>query len=361
MLASRATRPVIISGVLLCLLFLLVLSPYSPAPDHITLPNLSTTLGRTPPIPNIVHYVILKKDADSVLHLKFEHFLSIYASLMYFKPTAIYIHTDHNASAVEEAAATGSKWTRIILNLPGVKANEVVSPTHANGTLISKVEHKSDFVRIDELYRTGGVYMDLDVLPLRDIKPLRNAGYRAVVGRQLHGRINNGIMLAQKEAALIYLMQREGPIIFNGGWETHSIKLITPIAERLVRIPNEVLIMDEVAFSPTAWTSNSFDALFAPHNETAVPWPAPQINDVEEEDPIERWESRNTRSKKWEMDFSATYLLHAYKARGHEAPGFEGVTVPYVLKRDSNYALAAWPVVRHALDHGVISEEDDEI
>jgi hypothetical protein len=215
----------------------------------------------------------------------------------------------------------------------------------------------SDFVRIDELYRTGGIYLDLDVVPLRDIKPLRYSGYRSIVGRQLHGRINNGVILAQKEAALTYLMQRESPTAFNGGWESHSIKLITPLAERLAAIPNEVLIMDERAFSPTSWTQQSFEALFAPHNETAVPVPE---QEDEVEDPIARWDSRVNPARKWEIDFSTTYLLHAYKARGYDIPGFVGITLPYILKRDSNYALAVWPVVKHALDHGIIVKGDDE-
>ena len=363
MFASRASRPVVISAIILAVIILFSLSPYSPTPSQITdqISSLPALSSKSAPIPNIVHYVILKKDEQSLLHLKFEHFLSIYASLIYFKPTTIFLHTDHNASTIKNAAASGDKWTRKILNLPGVKTNQVVSPIDANGTLIAKVEHKSDFVRINELYRTGGIYLDLDVLPLRDIKLLRNAGYRSVVGRQLHGGINNGVIMAQKGSALVYLMQREGPLVFNGGWETHSIKLITPIAERLVKIPGEVLIMDEKAFSPTSWREDSTDYLFAPHNETSIPDIEQDVEEVEQDDPIALWESRNSKTRKWEADFSATYLLHAYKGRGHDVPGFHGVTVPYVLKKDSNYALAAYPVVRHALDNGVIDEVDDEV
>ncbi|KAF2179430.1 glycosyltransferase family 32 protein [Zopfia rhizophila CBS 207.26] len=319
----------------------------------------SDTLITRPMKIRIVHYVFLKKDENSTLHFEFQDFLSIYASLIYFKPAAILIHTDHNSSTIKYAASYGNKWTRKILNdFPKVvRMNQVQSPTQANGTVISKIEHKSDFVRIDEIYRTGGIYLDLDVLPLRDVRLLRESGYQSIVGRQFHGRINNGAFMAQKGSALVYLMKRDGPVVFNGGWETHSTKLITSISERLVSCPGEVLIMDEIAFSPTSWTSDSVDRLFAPHNETAVPF-SPQVNDPEK-DPVLRWDN-TTRAKDWEIDFSGTYLLHAYKARGHQVPGFNGVTVPYVLARDSNYALAAWPVVRHALDYGVIDESDDE-
>jgi hypothetical protein len=365
MLTSKFVRPLVVAAFLFTLFVIFSLSSYPAAtyaqiPDDISLLNLSF---KDSSIPNIVHYVILKKDADSMLHLRFDHFLSIYASIMYFAPTAILLHTDHNASVIADAKANGNKWTKKILNLPSVKANLVVSPEFAEGTnkLIRKIEHKSDFVRITELHRTGGLYMDLDVLPLRDVRILRNAGYKTIVGRQLHGRINNGVIFAQKGAALTQLMQREGPQWFNGGWESHSIKLITPIAERLARFPGEVLIMDELAFSPTSWEEKSTDMLFGPHNDTSLSEEAgPQGLGDSEHDPIAWWDKKTERRRAWEMDFSQTYLLHAYKSRGHTVPGFKGITVEYVQRRDSNYALAAWPVVKHALENGVVEDGDDE-
>jgi hypothetical protein len=342
MLTTRVLRPVIISALLFILFLLFSFSAYpatsyAQLSDNLSLPSLSS---KDATIPNIVHYVILKQEVHSTLHMRFDHFLSIYASLMYFSPAAILLHTDHNASVIADATSNGSKWTRKILSLPNVKTNLVVPPDVAKGTdiVIQKAEHKSDFVRIDELYRTGGVYMDLDVLPLRDIKSLRNSGYKSVVGRQLYGRINNGVMMAQKGAALMELMQRVGPLCFNGGWESHSVKLITPVAERLAQFPGEVLIMDKPAFSPTSWHEDSADQLFGPHNDTSL-----------------------SEDRSWEMDFSQTYLLHSYKSKGHTVPGFQGITVEYVERRDSNYALAAWPVVKHALESGIVETGDNEL
>ncbi|KAF2251775.1 glycosyltransferase family 32 protein [Trematosphaeria pertusa] len=354
MASARFSKAPIIFASLFALLLLLILLPHSPAPQY--LPGLSS---RPKPIPNIVHYVYLKKDEHSVLHFTFQDFLSVYASIIYFNPTSILIHTDHNESSIGHAATFGSKWTRKILaDFPKVvSTNYAEAPTHANGNAISKIEHKSDFVRIEEVYRTGGVYLDWDVLPLRDVKYLRESGFQNVVGRQPGGKINNGAFMSQKGSALTYLMKRDGPVVFNGGWETHSVKLITAISDRLVRSSGEVLIMDEKAFSPTSWKTGSVDELYAPHNDTPVTQ-SPQVNDLEE-DPLLRWDNKN-RAKEWELDFSGTYLLHAFRDRGHKVDGFEAVTVPYVLARDSNYALAAWPIVRYALDQGVINESDVE-
>jgi hypothetical protein len=362
---ARNLRPVIIAAILFAFLLIFGFSPYArpytQLTDNISLPGLST---KDATIPNIVHYVMLKKDDHSTLQFRFDHFLSIYASFIYLSPTVILLHTDHNASAIADAVVNGDRWTRLVLTLPTVKTNEVVSPQNTEGTNrpIRKIEHKSDFVRIDQLHRTGGLYMDLDVIPLRDLKPLRQAGFKAVVGRQLHGGINNGVILAQKGAALTALMQREGPLVFNGGWETHSIKLITPIAQRLARYPGEVLIMDEPAFSPTSWIDSSNDHLFGPHNDTA---PAEEEGvlglEHEQEDPIAWWDRKAEKTIKWEMDFSQSYVLHAYRSRSHKVPGFEGVTPNYVQRRDSNYALVVWPVLKHALNAGIVEASDLDV
>jgi hypothetical protein len=111
MLTAKVVRPLVIATLLFTLFIIFSLSSYRGAtyaqiPDNISLLNLSF---KDSSIPNIVHYVILKKDADSVLHLRFDHFLSIYASIMYFAPTAILLHTDHNASVIADAKENGSK------------------------------------------------------------------------------------------------------------------------------------------------------------------------------------------------------------------------------------------------------------
>ncbi|KAF2475418.1 uncharacterized protein BDR25DRAFT_201736, partial [Lindgomyces ingoldianus] len=315
--------------------------------------------SRTEAIPNIVHYTYLKKDSSSTLDLTFQDFLSIYSASLYFKPRSILIHTDHNATYLKTAAKEGSRWTRKILTgFPNIlKMNFVVPPTEANNMLIKNIEHKSDFVRWEQLYATGGIYLDWDVVALRDIALFRQIGFRNVVGRQYGGKVNPGLMMAEKESRMSYLMTRESPQVFDGEWETHSVDLLTHISQRLVRVENEVLILDEMAWAPTNWEAWSFDKLFGTHNEPQLVSDEEVIED-QEQDPIARWDNRRMRAE-WEMDFSGTYLLHAFKSRGHNVEGFKGVSVKYVMQRNSNYGRAAYPVVKHMVDHGVVNETDD--
>ena len=44
------------------------------------------------------------------------------------------------------------------------------------------------------------------------------------------------------------------------------------------------------------------------------------------------------------------------KEKGDVFGGFEGITLEYVLKNNSNFARAVYPAVRHALDHGMLDQ-----
>lgn len=51
-------------------------------------------------IPSIVPYVYIKKDVDSIMSFPFASFLTLFASVMYIKPTQIYVHTDYNETEI---------------------------------------------------------------------------------------------------------------------------------------------------------------------------------------------------------------------------------------------------------------------
>ena len=71
------------------------------------------------------------------------------------------------------------------------------------------MEHKADFLRISVLQEYGGVYLDVDAVPLRDITDLRQSGFANVLGgavalSQRHsGYINNGVMISRPHSTLM--------------------------------------------------------------------------------------------------------------------------------------------------------------
>lgn len=350
-LRSRIYIGITLTAIILVLLYL---SSWSSSITE----NLSRVSRRPAPIPNIVHFTMLQKDEHSKFHFSFEAFLSMYSALRLLKTSEIYIHTDFNDTMITKAKLQGSTWTRKMLNdFPEVKLNKVSVPTHLNGLRIWAIEAKSDLTRWEQVNAKGGRYLDWDVITLRNDNMLREAGFKSVVGRQPHGKINSGCFMSQKGSALTYLMRRDQYKVFDNGWETHSVDLITSVAERLVRSPNEVLILDALAFAPTSWDEWSVKQLFEPH-ETAIPL-FPQVNDPSE-NPLERYDHK-TKNQDWEIDFSSTYFLHAFGRGAEDIPGFTGVSVKYITERKSNFALASWPIVQMGLKEGVFSVEDDEL
>lgn len=348
---ARWTKLFVAFGCSIALLFIISTLIHS---ESVVLPSVSVSY-RKQPIPNVVHYTMMMKDEHADFKISFLSFLSVYSVLRVLTAPQVYIHTDFNETMIIRAREAGSKWTRKMLNtFPELTLNHVPVITHANGREITQVEHRSDMVRFDQVYEKGGIYLDFDVYALRDATPLLDAGFNNVVGRQNDGKLNNGCFMSQPKSALAYLMRREQWRTFDGGWLTHSVNLLTQISERLVWTPGEVLILDQLALAPWGWGDAEHRRMYDQHNESVPLFPSlwdPTL------DPVERWENK-VKGPEWELDFSSTYFLHAFR---REMPGFQGVSVKYILERNSNFALATWNIVQMGLAEGVFLETDDEM
>ena len=140
--------------------------------------DLTSTLSfSNSPIPNIVHYIYIKKDEAAVLSFNFAYFLSLYASVLYIAPKRILIHTDFTDAEIADAAVNGDVWTRKTISTfkDIVKFNQVEVPQYSgpNNTIkIKHIQHKSDFIRWIEVEKTGGIYIDSDVYALKPLTPL---------------------------------------------------------------------------------------------------------------------------------------------------------------------------------------------
>ncbi|KAH8751292.1 hypothetical protein F5883DRAFT_720183 [Diaporthe sp. PMI_573] len=320
-------------------------------------------------IPPIVHFVQLKKDESSSLHFSFESFLALYSAYLFVRPSVIYIHTDYTPQEVTDAAQHGSSWTRKVLTaFPDVvRLNKVIAPTKANVLEIKRIEHKSDFVRLDQLTLHGGIYLDWDVLTLRSLDPLLESGFRAVVGRQSDATIMNGIILAARDSAVVRVMRQETPRRFNGDWVEHSVRLITEVSQALAAVPREVLIMDPGAYAPFTWTQESVNEALERHEGDA--FTALSLADrgklapaAAAADAMLVWERHRVGERKgWAHDFNDAFFFHNYFNDVDNPKGYNGISVPYVLARDSNYALAAWPIVMQGIKDGYIDKDDTSV
>jgi hypothetical protein len=313
-------------------------------------------------IPNIVHYVWLL-DGREHFSVDFRIFISVYSTSLYFKPDAIYIHTDATPEQWSYAKTHGDDATRWTLAVANVKHSQVTPPTHTlSCTQILLVQHKSDFVRTEQLHKYGGIYMDTDVVPLRDVKLLRESGFRNIMGIEDRGRVNNGFALSQPGTALLSIFMSEQHQKFDNRWTTHSVDLLSTLSYRLQPVPMEVLIMGIKVFSPSSWRKEDIKSLFNPHFETPPSPPAEDPNIGKDglfkapttfDEAVQYWNRTKQDNKlEWEVDYSGSYTIHAFD--GHDNYWPEHVDVEYVMARQSNYARAVYPAVKHAIDAGFI-------
>ncbi|KAL2018616.1 hypothetical protein VTK56DRAFT_586 [Thermocarpiscus australiensis] len=340
-----------------------------------SLANNDTSVADAP-IPNLVHYIWLLAD-PAVFSLSFKVFVSVYSSYLFLRPDRIYFHTDVAPGLWDRAKASGDNWTKRVLNIPGVTPNFIESPrVTSQGVEIDTFGAKSDFIRADVLRTFGGLYLDVDAVPLRDLAPLRHAGFASVVGGAAAlapkhtGFVNTGVWLSQPHSSLAEIFYKAMDAFYNGVWAI-SVDILSDLAYRLHALPGEVLILNPRAFAPASFELPDQTRLFKPHLGPPRAFAYGGMLDGAAGQPKER---RNTctdalawlaerelagRMERWEMDFSATYVLHAFDDDIDKIWGWDGkITLKYVLSRQSNYARAVYPAVWHAVQTGIIPIEE---
>ncbi|EGX90197.1 glycosyl transferase [Cordyceps militaris CM01] len=316
-------------------------------------------------IPNILHLVyVLPDPLDGTFPLQFSHLLSVYAAWHHWQPDAIYLHTNAaaNSSAVRRArSGEAGKWARRFFALPGLVVHTVAVPTHAaNGVRIAGMEHRSDFVRVQAVHDFGGVYIDMDVHALRNLAPLRDAGYGAVAGRQTDGWLNSGTFMSAKQGRLVARWRERMHAAYDGRWTTHSNVALTRVtAELAAAEPCAVLALRPAAFAPVGWRSFNTERLFASHFEPAPVYLEPDGSLPAY--PQDHEEPRGSRMS-WAHDWRCTFLLHAFSPK-KERNGVRdnGISPRSVVERRSNFARAVYPMVRNMYAKGLVDEEDLEL
>ena len=72
---------------------------------------------------------------------------------------------------------------------------------------------------------------------------------------------------------------------------------------------------------------------------------------------MDYWQSRVSKGEaEWEKDYSGSCILHAFK--GISDPEWpKKVDLEYVIARQSNFARAVYPAVKHAVEVGIIDRK----
>jgi Glycosyltransferase sugar-binding region containing DXD motif len=317
-------------------------------------------------IPNIIHYVHIlpppDKSQKQTIEFKFSNFISVYSAYLYTNPDAIYIHTNGGEDLVQQAKNSSNQWTRSIANLPMVQFKYTDLPTKTNkGLEIAHWANRADFVRTRVVSEYGGVYIDEDIYIVKDLAPLRRSGFQNVVGRQQGGWICNGMFMSMPGSDMAKAFYGLQDSAFDGGWSTHGVELLTRLASEFAAREGQVLIMEQWAFFPESWEWWGLKDIYELHD----------AKDMKGEDIYSFGKAQQFNlttfmkdfvlrpSWSWRIDWRQSYAVHGWNSQtnGQLFGEFKGITMEYVLARNSNFARAVYPALKHALDTGVIKQK----
>jgi glycosyltransferase involved in cell wall biosynthesis len=173
----------------------------------------------TDSIPNIIHYVFgLEKQIEE---FPFVYYLSILSNYLINKPLAIYFHYQH---------LPNGKWWDKIKNL--LKLNFINTDNIFWGKKkIMKFAHKADKIRLEMLYKYGGVYMDIDTITYKPYHHLLKYDFVIGIQEENYGEdkitlYGNAILFSRKNNIFIKKWMDKYEEYFDpNGWCEASIHL----------------------------------------------------------------------------------------------------------------------------------------
>ncbi|KAI4353285.1 hypothetical protein L6164_002247 [Bauhinia variegata] len=146
-------------------------------------------------------------------------------------------------------------------------------------------QNLSNMIRLAMLYKYGGVYMDTDLIILKDFTELRNAvGAQSIdsVTRKWT-RLNNAIMLYDINHPILLDFIREFATSFDGNrWGYNGPYLVSRVIEKFGSTPGyNLTIMPPRAFYPVDW--HRIGRLYKkPQNESESTWVESKLNELNE-------------------------------------------------------------------------------
>jgi len=149
---------------------------------------------------------------------------------------------------------TGVWWRRARKYLNPIR---ISPPKEIFGNALSHPAHMSDVVRLEVLLKTGGIYLDIDVLCLRPFTPLRD--FDVVLGEELNVGLCNAVILAKPGSSFLKRWLGEYRTFSSKEWNTHSVQLPKLLADRY---PDEIHVVDHTNFFWPTYREDQLKSFF---------------------------------------------------------------------------------------------------
>lgn len=123
-------------------------------------------------VPNIIHFIFGLSPDFGGKPFSFSHYIAIQSAMIENDPSDIIFHYEHEP--------TGEYWDLIKTK---ITLNKIEAPSQIHGNPLYHVAHKAGVVRLQSLYKTGGVYLDIDTITVKPLHKFRE--YNFAIGQEL--------------------------------------------------------------------------------------------------------------------------------------------------------------------------------
>lgn len=214
-------------------------------------------------VPRVFHFVFGLKEQREPFHLAY--FLCLQSCLVVNRPAVVKVHYRHEP--------WGPLWDRI---KPHISLSHLDEPlplseyayVEGNVTAEYRYAHSSDFLRVEILWREGGVYADMDTLFVRPY-PEEMYQHPFVMGHEtvdpfvrhadIGGSLCNALFLSQAGSDFAKLWQEKMAGAFDGTWSRHSTFLPFEISQAH---PDLIHVEPTTSFFHLDWTRDGVLDLF---------------------------------------------------------------------------------------------------
>ena len=108
--------------------------------------------------PPIIHYARLSHSA-STFSLNFREYTSILSAFKFLQPKRIIFHVYTGTRLTGKYWEVINKWQGV-----EVEVNAMAPVRYLSGKRVGWIQHEADYIKLREVYRSGGVAMDFDVV-----------------------------------------------------------------------------------------------------------------------------------------------------------------------------------------------------
>lgn len=183
-------------------------------------------------------------------------------------------------------------------------------------------QNLSNILRLAVLYKYGGIYIDADVIILRNFSGLRNA-----IGAQntnpktgQWNRLNNAVLAFDKRHPLLFKFIKEFSLTFDGNrWGHNGPYLVTRVVTSLPkRTRDDFKIMPPAAFYPVDWGHIS-SYFSSPSDRGHLKWISAKIIQLEKE----------------------AYAIHLWNKQSRGVNMEEGSIMHHIINKNCIFCLSA--------------------